>query len=155
MLYQLPCQGSELTIDVLSLENSFVAIARERLETKAGVCTKARVFVDPWITELSRRVATAFGLAGLFCFQLMGDLLNYDFQIIDVNPRCGGGTALSAAAGFPIYEAYFSSMLELQERRRYTQLLDERVKINRSVTVCRYYEEVVTQSQEQAGSVDG
>jgi|GEM_PF-1421316 len=154
-LYQVPCQGSEFTIDVLCLKDIFVAIVRERLEVKAGVCTKARVFVDPWITQLSRGVAKAFGLAGLFCFQLFGDLQNYDFQIIDINPRCGGGTALSAAAGFPIYEAYFSAMLGLQERDRYVHLCDERSKTPGSVTVCRYYEEVVTQLQGKIGLADG
>jgi carbamoyl-phosphate synthase large subunit len=155
MLYQTPCTGSEFTVDVLCMNDLFVAVARERLEIRSGVCTKARVFVDQWITELSRRIAVVFGLSGLFCFQLMGNSPAHDLQIIDINPRSGGGTALTAAAGFPIYEAYFSGELGLDGRQRYIVQCNERLKSKANAIVCRYYQEVVTQLQEQSGSENG
>jgi len=144
VIYQHVCEGLEYTIDAISQDDCFFSVARQRLETKAGVCTKARVFVDQKINTLARRVASVFGLSGLFCFQVIGDIVSGELKIIDINPRCGGGTALSAAAGFPLYELHFASMLGLDSASTFRQACETRVAEGGEAIVCRYYEEVVT-----------
>lgn len=143
VIYQVPCSGPEYTVDVLNLGSRLYAITRERLETKAGVCTKADVFISPALTDLAQRISRQFALSGLFCFQVIAGSADR-FTIIDINPRCGGGTALTSAAGFPIYETYFSGMLGLDEHSDYINQCNERTSRSSTATVCRYYEEIVT-----------
>jgi biotin carboxylase len=75
------------------------AVARERLEVKAGVCVKARVHADAELEELTDRVAGALGLRGAFCWQAMR-APDGGWRVTDVNPRPGGGARMSAAVGF-------------------------------------------------------
>jgi carbamoyl-phosphate synthase large subunit len=147
VVYQALCTGLEYTIDVLRHDNCLVAVARERLETKAGVCTKARVFLNPVIDVLARRIASVFGIYGLFCFQVIGDMERGNLKIIDINPRCGGGTALSAAAGFPLYEWHFSDVLGLDRASEFKETCERRIAQGGEAIVCRYYEETVTYTQ--------
>jgi carbamoyl-phosphate synthase large subunit len=143
VIFQSGCMKPEFTIDVLALDDYFGAVVRDRLETKAGVCVKARVFFDPELTALSQRVATAFGLRGMFCFQVMTNPAG-GYSIIDINPRCGGGTALTDACGFPIYRTYFSDLLGLPDAAALKEQCRQREAKGGSALVCRYYEEVVT-----------
>jgi carbamoyl-phosphate synthase large subunit len=144
VLYQQECQGLEYTIDAIRVGAELVAVARERIEAKAGVCTKARVFVNQGLSALAWRIADVFDLHGLFCFQVIGDIAAGDVKIIDINPRCGGGTALSAAAGFPILEWHFSHVLGLIEASKFKEECLLRSRWRGEAIVCRYYEEIVT-----------
>ena len=74
------------------------AVCRERLEVKAGVCTKARVFTDPQIGDLAERLGAGLGLEGAFCFQVMRDAAR-GWVVTDVNARHGAGSRMSAAVG--------------------------------------------------------
>ncbi|MBE2316897.1 ATP-grasp domain-containing protein [Solirubrobacter sp. CPCC 204708] len=105
-------RGDEYTIDALrTRDGSTRAVARERIETKAGVSTKARVFEDAVLTELAARLADGLELTGPFCFQVI------DGAITDVNPRPGGGTRMTVAAGVDLHCAALADvwghMLEL------------------------------------------
>ncbi|WP_423370305.1 ATP-grasp domain-containing protein [Burkholderia sp. LMG 32019] len=144
IVYQQPCTGDEYTIDVLRVGSDLISVARERLETKAGVCTKARVFVHPNTDALARRIADVFELQGLFCFQVIGDIESGDLKIIDINPRCGGGTALSVAAGFPLLQWHFAALLDLQEASEFKSACLRRLAQGGEAIVCRHYEEIVT-----------
>lgn len=93
-------QGAEYTIDALHTRAGVTrAVARERIETKAGVSTKVRVFEDDELTVLAARLADAFDLTGPFCFQVIAG------AITDVNPRPGGGTRMTVAAGVDLHSA--------------------------------------------------
>jgi phosphoglycolate phosphatase-like HAD superfamily hydrolase len=89
---QARCQPPEVTIDVfLSLDGgNFRAICRERLETRAGVCTKARVFESDELTALAETIGRGLGLFGACCIQVMRDASNA-WSVTDVNARPGGG----------------------------------------------------------------
>lgn len=147
VVYQALCTGTEYTIDVLRQDDHLVAIARERLETKAGVSTKARVFFNPSIDALARRISDVFGLDGIFCFQVIGTIGQDDLKIIDINPRCGGGTALSVAAGLPLFEWHFANVLGLESAAEFRDACVSRIAQGGEAIVCRHYEEVVTSSQ--------
>ncbi len=143
VVFQSVCIKPEYTIDVLALDDYFGAVVRDRLETKAGVCVKARVFFDAELQALSQRVAAAFGLRGMFCFQVMTDPAG-GYRIVDINPRCGGGTALTDACGYPIYATYFSDLLGLPIAAALKDQCRQRTEQGGSALVCRYYQEVVT-----------
>lgn len=105
LIVQPRCRGPELTIDVCAHANGTRAVARERLEVKAGVCTKARVFEDPAHAALAHKLATGLELRGAFCFQLMQDPSGAGPVITDINARPGAGTRLTVAAGVEILAA--------------------------------------------------
>ncbi len=100
--------GVEITLDVFCPEIGKVAACscRERLEVKAGVCTKARVFEDQELYLLSAQVSDALGLEGSFCFQVRGATGSGAWQVIDVNPRVGGATPMSLAVGLNFAAAH-------------------------------------------------
>jgi hypothetical protein len=59
---------------------------------------KVRVSVDFALPEAAGRLARGISLFGAFLFQVMRDAASR-WQIIDVNPRVGSGTRMSAALG--------------------------------------------------------
>ncbi len=103
LVAQEKCAPPELTIDTFRSRrgNLFRAICRERIEVKAGVCTKARVFEDEELSSMARHLCDALGLTGTICFQVMRRS-DGSWAITDVNPRPGAGTRMSAAAGVDV-----------------------------------------------------
>lgn len=144
-LMQEPCASPEITLDVVrTRQGRIYCIARERLETKAGVCTKARVFLDHQLTQLAEAVAEVFELDALFCMQVMRGAAG-QWLVTDINPRCGGGTAMSAAAGLPVYQAFFSDWLQLPDAEVYLQAMDRGIAEFQETLVCRYFSNVISQ----------
>ena len=114
LVVQARCEFPEVTIDVYlgSDGESFRAVCRERIETKAGVCTKARVFESEPLSELAERVARGLGIVGGCCLQVMhGE--DGEWCLTDVNARPGAGARLSAAAGVDILGAVYADLLGL------------------------------------------
>lgn len=108
-IVQQICHKPEISVDSFydpRLE-TFIAVARERVETKAGVCTKARVFVDEGISTLAKRLSKCLEQDGLICFQMMKDKQNW--LITDLNFRPGAGTAMTVAAGYDLISAAFAA----------------------------------------------
>lgn len=102
---QLP----EITIDVhFSKKYDFFSYScRERLETRCGVCTKARIFKEPFLGEMALKLAKMLDLSS-FCFQVM--TLKNEYVITDINPRLGAGTAMSTAVGLDFHGAMFATL---------------------------------------------
>ena len=109
MIMQEQCLLPEITIDVHYSKNFdfFVYACRERLETKSGVCTKARIFKEPSLGNLALNLAKNLNLSS-FCFQVM--TLNGEYVITDINPRLGAGTAMSDAVGLDFHSAMFANL---------------------------------------------
>jgi carbamoylphosphate synthase large subunit len=105
-IVQRRCEGPEVTVDAFrGRDDRIRAVCRERVEVKAGVSTKARVFDDPEIEELARALAEGLDLRGASCFQLMRAPGRGRWEVTDVNPRPGAGTRLSAALGVDVLAA--------------------------------------------------
>lgn len=106
-IIQEKCESPEITIDVTYSPNKkiFHYICRERIQTKAGVCTKARLFQDEYLSNLAFTIAQLLDLHS-FCFQVMK--LKGNWVITDINPRLGAGTALCTAAGSDFFSAMFA-----------------------------------------------
>ncbi|PJG45160.1 hypothetical protein CAF53_25495 (plasmid) [Sphingobium sp. LB126] len=138
LVFQEVCEKPEVTVDVLSTKYGHIAVSRERLEVKAGVSTKARVWYSPELAEIAGKIANGFRLDGLFCFQAMKR--DGRWFVTDINPRSGGATAMTVAAGINLYDAYFSLV---SGRRDLAWFLALRTKaLNMPATlVTRYFEE--------------
>jgi predicted ATP-grasp superfamily ATP-dependent carboligase len=133
---QALCDPPEVTLDVFRPRGGgdVVVACRERLETKAGVCTKARIFADGELSALTARLGEGLGLGGAFCFQVMRGATGW--EITDVNPRPGAGSRMSAAVGIDITAAGIADLWGEDPSRFLHPLDGERM-------VVRAYEELV------------
>jgi len=106
-IVQQECEKPEITVDVCydKSRNYFNYICRERLETKSGVCTKARLFKDDKIERTALILAQKLDLSS-FCFQVMKH--KQEWLVTDINARLGAGTAMSVAAGLDFFSGMFA-----------------------------------------------
>lgn len=112
LVVQAACVPPEVTIDAyLSARGDlFRAVCRERLEVKAGVSTKARVFESEELAAIAEPIVRGLALAGGSCIQVMrGD--GGEWRVTDVNARPGAGTRLSSAAGVDVLGALCADLL--------------------------------------------
>ncbi len=102
------CTGPEVTIDAFHnpVSGELISTARERLEVKLGVSTKARLFRDPALHQLTERLVKTLKLDGSFCYQVMK--LHGEWAVTDVNPRPGGASAMCSAVGQDFFAATFA-----------------------------------------------
>ena len=99
LLIQEVCYKPEITIEIFKHEEVINTVCRERIETKSGVCTKARVFYDDKIQQDIETISNYLTLPTASCIQMMRNHLR-QWVVTDVNLRLGGGTALSGAIGW-------------------------------------------------------
>lgn len=132
---QEECVPPEVTVDVVwsSLYDRFHYICRERVETKSGVCTKARLFQDKQLGEIAFTLATRLNLKA-FCFQVMQ--LRDEWAVIDINPRLGAGTKMCKPTG----NDFFSAMLATLWGKDPTQYL---TPLHEEYYITRQYEEFI------------
>lgn len=106
-IIQEECGKPEITIDVCydRKRKYFNYLCRERIETKSGVCTKAKLFYDEKLGNIAFKIADKLELSS-FCFQVM--TLNGEWAVTDINPRLGAGTGMSFAAGLDFFSAMFA-----------------------------------------------
>jgi carbamoyl-phosphate synthase large subunit len=136
VLVQEFCDGPEITVDVFNCNGDIRVCCRERLEIKAGVCTKTRIFKDKEIEKLTKRICDVLDMPVAFCFQVMKDK-NNDWTVTDLNPRMGAGTALGAACDWSLAAA----LLAYSSGHQYPcSFLND---INEDKFVVRVYEEIV------------
>lgn len=102
--------GPEYTVDCFPRAGAQgnVCSVRERVEIKAGVCTKAWIAPNAALESIADRLVTHFDLQAPFCFQAMrrGD----DYVVTDVNPRLGAGSQMSAANGANLFAAHLAQV---------------------------------------------
>lgn len=129
------CTYPELTADIFACNHSVLTACRERIETKAGVCTKARVFACDEISEEIKKLAAHLPLPEVCCMQFMKGM-NGKWLLTDCNLRLGAGSALSAAVGFCAAKAAVANWLNMP---KITPIQPETEKY-----VLRHYTEIVT-----------
>ena len=135
-LVQTRLEGREFTVDALVDRDGSLAgaVPRWRLETKAGISTKGRTFVDVRLVGLVAHVLGAVGLRGPANVQ---GFMTPDGtpSFIEVNPRFSGGLPLSLAAGSDLVGEYLRGILGQAIR-------PEKLLFWPGVTMLRHYEEV-------------
>lgn len=138
--------GTEYTVDGLaSFEGRLLyASVRERLHTDSGISVKGRTTLAPEIEAYVATIVEGIGLVGPVCIQCIVDSEGVP-HFTDCNPRLGGGTVLSVAAGAPI----IADTVRL--------LRDEPVAgkdgYRSGLTMLRYWEEVYVDPLEGATAV--
>lgn len=107
---QRRCAPPEVTLDAFASSNGslFRAVCRERIEVKAGVCTKARLFSDLELEGLVERIARELPHAGVLCVQVMRGPGGW--EVTDLNPRPGAATPMSALAGVDVTAAALAEL---------------------------------------------
>lgn len=108
VIMQEVCEPPEITVDSFfdyTADEGFV-VCRERLEVKAGICTKARIFFDSEIEEFAKKIGHNIEQRGTICFQLMR--AKGQWVVTDLNVRPGAGTSMTVAAGYDVLAAQFA-----------------------------------------------
>ena len=89
-------------------------VPRRRLEVRDGEVAKGKTIGIPEIVELVRRVAEALpGARGTICVQMFYDPDAHSIQLMEINPRFGGGYPLTEAAGAHFARWYLEEMNDL------------------------------------------
>jgi carbamoyl-phosphate synthase large subunit len=100
LLVQAFDEAPEYSVDVLlDLEGrALQAVARRRLQVRAGEAVKSQVVDAPELTRPALRLCAALGLVGHNVVQAFFEA-GAPPRFIEVNPRFGGASNLSVAAG--------------------------------------------------------
>lgn len=114
--------GEEFTIDCFPTADKVVTTVRERIEVKNGVSVKTKIAKNDYLNEVATKIVTLFDLTHPFCFQVIKKEDNY--YLIDVNPRLGGGTAMSAAAGCDYFSAHIALILDEDPKEYLSETYD-------------------------------
>lgn len=138
LIIQERCAAPEVTVDSFydAATGAAHAYCRERIETKAGVCTKARLFHDAELSAFAARIGQALGQRGTLCFQVMRGEAGW--AVTDLNLRSGAGTAMTCAAGFDVLAAAYAC----RSGQDYAHLLPP-LAPGRELYVTRQYAEFV------------
>lgn len=100
--------GDEYTIDVLADRHgrALCAVPRRRFEVRSGEVSKGMTVRSPALEDLARRVCEALpGAYGPVTVQVFQDAPTGETNVIEINPRFGGGFPLSWQAGarYPVW----------------------------------------------------
>ena len=143
------CSTPERTLECFFFNGRLSTVCRERLATKAGVCTKARVYKSPRLEEIARRFVAAFHVPHIFNLQFMENT-DGDPVVTDVNLRTAAGMGLSFAAGWDEISAFAKVLLGRPEEEVFATLPD----FLPEQFVVRTYADQVTQSAPRTVAFD-
>ena len=105
MLIQDIAPGREYTVDVFldRAGQCRCAVPRLRLETRAGEVSKGVTVRNEHVLTIARRTAEALpGARGVINIQIFHDENTGVTNVIEINPRFGGGYPLTHQAGAPM-----------------------------------------------------
>jgi len=130
----------EITMECFYFNEQFSCVCRDRLATKAGVCTKARLFNNATLAEIGLQFAKTLATPFIFNLQFMRNK-DGKYCITDVNLRTAGGMGLSYAAGWDEISALAKIMLGKQTDEAFETL----PTVMPETYVVRANEDIVTQ----------
>lgn len=145
-IVQTIAPGREYTVDVYvdRAGRCRCAVPRLRIETRGGEVVKGMTARIPAIQEVAKRVAEALpGAWGVLNIQVFYDESSGAVNVIEINPRFGGGYPLTHAAGAPMTRWLLEETLGLPCTARDDQWTDGLVMLR--------YDEAVFVSRDQAG----
>lgn len=135
------CYPPELTVEAFFFRNKISTVTRERLETKAGVCTKTCIYYNQDLENIVKKFTKIIAVPTIFNLQFMKNQEN-KFVITDVNLRLAGGMGLSYKAGWDEISALSDIWLNKDEKEIFSHL-----KLNfKKQWITRVYEEIITKT---------
>lgn len=99
LVIQEICSEPEITLECFNYAGKIYSIARQRIASKAGVCTKTKLYKDCFLNNIAQKFADSIELPYIFNLQFMKND-NGDMVITDVNLRTAGGMSMSYAVGW-------------------------------------------------------
>ena len=135
-IVQTRVDGREFTADLLIAPSGDLAgvVPRWRLETRGGISSKGRTFLDPGLILDVAHLMEAIGLRGPANVQgFVGE--DGAARFIEVNPRFSGGLPLSLAAGADLVGEYVRAA-------RGQSVRPERCSFRPGVVMLRFFEDV-------------
>ena len=137
------CEEPEYTTEVFYYKNIINTVTRERIETKAGICTKTCVFKNIKLEKIVKKLIQKIEVPNCFNLQFMKNNKN-EFVITDVNFRLAGGMGLSYKAGWDEISALADTWLEKSEKEIFSHF-----KLNcKKQWIVRVYEDIITKSEQ-------
>ncbi len=133
---QTRVEGREFTADLLVAPSGELAgvVPRWRLETRGGISSRGRTFLDPGLILDVAHLMDALGLRGPANVQgFVGD--DGTARFIEVNPRFSGGLPLSLAAGADLVGEFLRAA-------RGQPVRPERCSFRPGVVMLRFFEDV-------------
>lgn len=104
----------EITVDCYAEVHTGCVVGvspRVRLETAGGEAVRTVTVDSPEASELACRAIEKIGLRGAVTVQIIHDLDNDRYMIMEINPRLGGGAVASVYAGFNLPSAIIQDAL--------------------------------------------
>jgi hypothetical protein len=146
LLIQERCKSPEVTVDSFydASQGRGYAYCRERLEVKAGVCTKAKLYSEPELVEFASLIGSGLRQRGTISFQAMRS--SSGWVVTDLNLRPGAGTAMTCAAGFDV----LSAAIACRNGENYERFLRP-IADAETFFVTRQYSEFVTREINESG----
>lgn len=132
------CEKPEITVEIFyKSKQKYSYVIRERVETKAGVCTKAKFIQDDEIDRIMKKILDNVELPLASCVQFMKK--DGKWVLTDFNLRPGAGTALSSAIGWDLVYALLVDLIGIDDPFLYLK------KPHTVRKVVRVYQEIVTE----------
>lgn len=132
-LLQERVSGTEYTVDVLQQGNIVLgSCPRIRMKTRGGEALIAKTMLEPDILEIAQKIASAVTTNSVYNFQVMRN--HNSLSIIEFNPRFGGGSDLSIAAGLNIPLFMFSMYAGIPKK------LPTTFDVKNNLVMTRYHE---------------
>jgi len=131
--------GTEHTTDTLSnlQSKALIAVPRRRIETKFGVTWRGIIEHNTKIENTCKKAAETLGIIGPACIQTKKSE-DGTSKVFEVNPRIGGTTTLSVAAGINI--PHLTVKLFRHEKVNIPTKFEEKA-------ICRYFEDVILEPE--------
>jgi carbamoyl-phosphate synthase large subunit len=127
-------EGDEYTVDILTDFDGKVilAVPRHRIETKAGICYKARSVCDQTLINSARELAEKVSLRGPACIQAIKGADGFKF--IEINPRFAGSLVMTLGAGVNSPLLLLKAALGIENRMTLGEF--------KEVLMVRYWDEI-------------
>lgn len=133
------CFEPEYTLECFLYNKKIYSVARERIDSKSGVCTKTRIFQNKNLERFAYRLAEKTKLPHIFNMQFMHNQQG-KYVCTDLNLRPAGGMSLSYAAGWDEVSSLANIMLG-QDEETITASVDKKIP---EQYIIRHYEDIVT-----------
>ncbi len=124
--------GIEYTVDSMLNRKSkcICAVPRRRLEVRAGEVSKGMTVRAPEIQTLAKRISESLpGAFGVVTIQIFWDEKSGELNVIEINPRFGGGYPLSFEAGANFPKCIIEESLGLPQSSEWDQWKDKLVML--------------------------
>lgn len=143
-IIQEMCQEPEFTLECFYYQNKLSSAARERIVSKSGVCTKAKVFTDSQLEKIANDFIKILKVPLFFNLQFMKNS-NNDYVVTDVNLRLAGGMSLSYAAGWD----EVSALADILLGKNKNEIFKRFNLSSKTQYVVRAYTDIVTKKLEK------